>query len=62
MNTSYQREAVARLTTLCEKIAASGVLPVDQELALRALTNIACTAFDMATVVDRATETEGMVG
>lgn len=57
-NPSFQREAVARLTTYCEKLAQSGSLSFDQELQLRALTNITCTAFDMATVVERPTPTE----
>lgn len=50
---SLQHVAVARLTTLCERIAASGILPFDQEFQLRTLTNLTCTAFDMATVSER---------
>lgn len=50
---SDQRLAVARLTTYCEKIAASGALSFEQELSLRALVNFTCNAFDMATVAER---------
>lgn len=53
MNASYQREAVARLTQHCEKLVASGWMPFEDELILRVLTNLACNAFDMATVAER---------
>lgn len=54
MNASYQREAVARLTTYCETLISRGVLSEDKEIYLRALVNTTCEAFDMATVAERA--------
>ncbi len=52
-NTSDQRLAVARLTTYCEIIITRGLLPIDKEIALRALVNSTCNAFDMASVAER---------
>lgn len=56
MNLSDQRLAVARLTTYCEIIITRGLLPMDKEIALRALVNSTCTAFDMASVAERESE------
>lgn len=53
MNTSDQRLAVARLTTYCEIIITRGLLPMEKEIALRALVNSTCNAFDMAEVKER---------
>lgn len=53
MNASDQRLAVARLTTYCEIIITRGLLPMDKEIALRALVNSTCNAFEMASVADR---------
>jgi hypothetical protein len=51
--TTQQREAVARLTTYCERLIAKGALSENQELALRQHVNNACTAFNMAPVQER---------
>jgi hypothetical protein len=53
MNVSDQRLAVARLTTYCETIITHGLLPMEKEIALRALVNSTCNAFDMASVAER---------
>ena len=53
MNVPDQRLAVARLTTYCETIITHGLLPMEKEIALRALVNSTCNAFDMASVVER---------
>jgi hypothetical protein len=53
MNVSDQRLAVARLTTYCEIIITRGLLPMDKEIALRALVNSTCNAFEMASVAER---------
>ena len=53
MNVSDQRLAVARLTTYCEIIITRGLLPMEKEIALRALVNSTCYAFDMASVAER---------
>lgn len=52
--TNRQREAVARLTTFCERIIQGGKLPGAQECELRLYVNQVCNAFDMATVQERA--------
>jgi hypothetical protein len=52
MNPHFQREAVARLTTYCERMIRAGEVSPKHELHLRTLVNLACTAFDMAPVID----------
>lgn len=48
-----QREAVARLTTYCERMISRGQLPALDETNLRVFVNKTCTAFGMALVQDR---------
>lgn len=50
-----QREAVARLTTYCERMIARGQLPTLDEMNLRVFVNNTCAAFGMALVQDRET-------
>lgn len=52
--TNPQREAVARLTTFCERLIHGGKLPGAQECELRLYVNQVCNAFDMATVQEKA--------
>jgi hypothetical protein len=56
MNPHFQRETVARLVTHCERIIQRGTLAPKDELNLRTLVNLACSAFDMAPVQDAAFE------
>lgn len=58
METTRQREAVARLTTCCERIIQGAKLPGALEAELRLHTNAACSAFDMLPVYDRTTARE----
>lgn len=51
-----QREAVANLTTYCERMIARGKLPMLDEVNLRSFVNEVCAAFDMAPVYDRQLE------
>ena len=53
MNPHFQREAVARLTTYCERMIQRGKLPMLDEINLRTFVNEVCNAFDMALVQDR---------
>lgn len=53
MPDSEQREAVARLTSYCERMIERGSLPALDELNLRNFVNQTCTAFGMALVRDR---------
>jgi hypothetical protein len=53
--TTRQREAVARLTTFCERLIRDGKLPGAAEAELRLHTNAACAAFNMAPVYERET-------
>lgn len=48
-----QREAVARLTTFCERLIQARQLPGALEAELRLHTNAACAAFNMAPVHER---------
>lgn len=48
---TYQRTAVAQLTTFCERMITRGRLQPEDEMMLRALTNMACEAFDMSRVI-----------
>lgn len=51
-NPHFQREAVARLTTFCERLISSGDLSPTNVINLRTFVNITCNAFDMAPVQD----------
>lgn len=53
VETTRQREAVARLTTFCERLIEAGKLPGALEAELRLHTNAACAAFDMPQVYER---------
>lgn len=50
---NQQREAVARLTTFCERLIQAGQLPAQLEAELRVHTNAACDAFNMVPVHER---------
>lgn len=52
INPHFQREAVARLVTQCERMIQRGGLPMNDEVVLRTLVNLACNAFDMAPIQD----------